>query len=198
MLNIVFQTTYIPFLTSSPLSHSHTSNRTVSPPFPKHSTPGLLSCCSLKLLPCPPPKEPLLIMRRPARIHQAEFFLFNFYWSVVKWISCTCTHTHSLLDALPIQVITEDWVEFPAQHDRLFFVICLYMKMNEVTQSCLTLCDPVDCSLPGLSVHGIFQARVPEWVAISFSRGYSWPRDWTQVSHIAGRLFTLWATREAI
>ena len=53
---------------------------------------------------------------------------------------------------------------------------------------------PYDCSLPGSSVHGIFQARVLEWVAISFSRGSSWPRDWTQVSHIAGRHFTIWAT----
>ena len=43
--------------------------------------------------------------------------------------------------------------------------------------SCSTLCDPVDCSLPGSSVHGIFQARILEWVAISFSRGSSWPRD---------------------
>ena len=52
----------------------------------------------------------------------------------------------------------------------------------------------MDCSLLHSSVHGIFQARVLEWVAISFSRGSSWPRDWTQVSHTVG--FTLWATRE--
>ena len=52
-------------------------------------------------------------------------------------------------------------------------------------------------SLPGFSVHGIFQARVPEWVAISFSRGSSQPMDRTQVSHTAGRRFTLWAPREA-
>ena len=58
-------------------------------------------------------------------------------------------------------------------------------------------CDPMDCSLPGSSVHGILQARVLEWVAISFSRGSSRPRDQTQVSRIAGRFFTLWATREA-
>ena len=58
---------------------------------------------------------------------------------------------------------------------------------NEVTQSCLTLCDPTDCSPPGSSIHGIFQARILEWVAISFSRGSSWPRDWTRVSHIVGR-----------
>ena len=71
------------------------------------------------------------------------------------------------------------------------------VKWSEVAQSCPTLCNPMDCSPPGFSVHGIFQARVLQWVAISFSRGSSWPRDWTQVSCIAGRFFTTWATREA-
>ena len=52
-----------------------------------------------------------------------------------------------------------------------------YESASLVAQSCPTLCDPMDCSLPGSSVHGIFQARVLEWVAISFSRGSSWPRD---------------------
>ena len=64
-------------------------------------------------------------------------------------------------------------------------------------KSCPTLCDPVECSLPCSSVHGILQARILEWVAISFSRGSSRPRDSTWVSHIAGRRFNLWATREA-
>ena len=54
----------------------------------------------------------------------------------------------------------------------------------------------MDCSLPGFSVHGIFQARVLEWVAISFSRGSSWLRDRTQVSRIVGKRFTLWATSQ--
>ena len=63
------------------------------------------------------------------------------------------------------------------------------MKWSEVTQSCLTLCDPTDCSLPGFSVHGIFQATVLEWIAICFSRGSSLPRDRTWVSHIVGRCF---------
>ena len=67
---------------------------------------------------------------------------------------------------------------------------------SEVTQSCLTLCDPMDCSLPGSSVHGIFQAIVLEWIAISFFSGSSRPRDGTQVSHIVDRRFTVWATRE--
>ena len=65
-----------------------------------------------------------------------------------------------------------------------------------VAQSCPTLCDPRDCSLPGSSVHGILQARILEWVAIPFSRGPSQPRDWTQVSCIAGKFFTIWATGE--
>ena len=65
---------------------------------------------------------------------------------------------------------------------------------SEVAQPCPTLCDPLDCSLPGFSVHGILQARKLEWVTISFSRGSSWPRDLTQVSRIVGRRFNLWAT----
>ena len=58
---------------------------------------------------------------------------------------------------------------------------------------CLTLWDPLDCSLPGSSIHGIFQARILEWVAVSFSRS-SWHRVRTLVSHIVGRRFTVWAT----
>ena len=66
-----------------------------------------------------------------------------------------------------------------------------------VAQLCLTLCDPMDCSLPGSSVYGISQARILEWVSISFSRGSFWPRDQTQVSCSAGGFFIIWATRKA-
>ena len=62
---------------------------------------------------------------------------------------------------------------------------------SEVSQSCLTLCDSMDCSLTGSAVHGILEARILEWVAILFSRGSSQPRDQTQVSHLAGRCFTV-------
>ena len=62
----------------------------------------------------------------------------------------------------------------------------------KVIQSCPTLCDPMN-----FIVHGILQARILEWVAFPFSRGSSQPRDWTQVSCIAGEFFTSWATREA-
>ena len=58
--------------------------------------------------------------------------------------------------------------------------------------------DAMDCSSPGSYVHGIFQARILEWVAISYSKGSSQPREWSQVSHIAGRFFTVWTTREAL
>ena len=70
------------------------------------------------------------------------------------------------------------------------------VKWSEVAQWCPTLCDPMDCSPPGSSIHGILQARVLEWVAICFSRGSSRPRDQTRVSGIVGRCFTVWATRE--
>ena len=100
-------------------------------------------------------------------------------------------------------------------------------KWSEVAQSCPTLCDPMDSSLPGSSVHGILQARILEWAAVSFSRRSSrhrdrtrvshtalpdpgmepgsptWqadpsrPRDGARVSHTAGRRFTTWASREA-
>ena len=67
-----------------------------------------------------------------------------------------------------------------------------------VTQSCLTLCNSAVCSPPGSSVHGILQERLLEWVVMPFSRVSSQPMDQTQVSCIAGRLFTIWATREAL
>ena len=66
-----------------------------------------------------------------------------------------------------------------------------------VPQSCLILSDSMDFSLLGSSVYGILQARILEWVATPFSKGSSRPRDWIQVSCIAGRFFTIWAIREA-
>ena len=71
-----------------------------------------------------------------------------------------------------------------------FFTTAPHQSESEVAQSCPTLCDPMDCSLPRSSIHGIFQARVLEWVAISFSRGSSQPTDRTWVSLIVGRRHT--------
>ena len=68
-----------------------------------------------------------------------------------------------------------------------------FLKVKvKVTQLCPTLCDPMN-----YTVHGILQARILEWLTFPFSRGSSQPRDWTQVSHNAGRFFASWATREA-
>ena len=95
----------------------------------------------------------------------------------------------------------DEWVHYLDCGD--IFTVYTYVRtyklylLSEVAQSCLTLCNPMECSPPGSSIHGILQARILEWVAISFSRGSSRPRDWTQVSHIAGRSFNLWPTREA-
>ena len=80
------------------------------------------------------------------------------------------------------------------RHSVIWALISSLLK--KVAQSCPTLCDPMDCSLPGSSVHGVFQARILEWVAISFSRGSSQPRARTRVSHIVDRCFTVWGTRE--
>ena len=110
-----------------------------------------------------------------------------------------------------IHGVTKSWTRLSNWYDLIWsddiviqiFIDYIPLKViirwseSEVAQLCPTLCNPVDCSLPGFSIHGIFQARILEWVAVSFSRGYSWPRGWTQVSCIVGRRFTLWVTREA-
>ena len=84
---------------------------------------------------------------------------------------------------------------FPSRDEEMSVFMHVYSM--SVAQSYPTLCDPMDCSPPGSSVHGILQARVLKWVAIPFSRESSQPRDWIQVSCLAGRFFTIWATREA-
>ena len=78
-------------------------------------------------------------------------------------------------------------------HTRVLLVLKVKLKVL-LTQSCPTLCDPTDRSPPGSSVRGILLARILEWVAIPFSRGFSRPRDRTQVSCIADRFFIFWAT----
>ena len=72
----------------------------------------------------------------------------------------------------------------------------ILLSKKKVKKACPILCNLIDCSLPGSTVHGIFQTRILERIAISFSRKSSWPRDWSRVSRIIGRQFTIWATRE--
>ena len=115
---------------------------------------------------------------------------------LLKLISCFLLRTSPLSCRIPfyilnISLLSDIWFVNIFSHS----VNCL--GDSEVSQSCPTLCNPMDyCSPPGSSVHGILQAGILEWVAISFSRGSSWPRDRTQVSCVAGTCFNLWATRE--
>ena len=82
-------------------------------------------------------------------------------------------------------------VDFLCQLDRFVGCLDILVQFSSVAQLCLTLCNPMDYSPPVSSVQGIFQERILEWVAISFSRGFSQPRDRTQVSCTAGGFFTL-------
>ena len=92
------------------------------------------------------------------------------------------------------------WAFICPTHQSLLIATVVEPETQErmlVTQSCPTPCDPMDCSPPSSSVHGILQARILEEAAIPFSRGLSQPRDQTRVSCIASRFLTVWATREA-
>ena len=90
------------------------------------------------------------------------------------------TNQHDSVKQLPSIKIKKNYKKFYNQKSE-----------SEVAQSCLTLCDLMDGNLPGSAVHGIFQARILEWAAISFSRGSSQPKDQSQVSCIADRRFTV-------
>ena len=116
---------------------------------------------------------------------------------LTQWISDLAAHTNwydvsTLKDADNFSLRVEAW---PRK-----WVLCsiTFEVEGEVAHSCPTLCDPVDCNLRVFSIHGILQARILEWIAVSFSRGSSRPRDLTRVSRIGGRRFNVWATREAL
>ena len=114
--------------------------------------------------------------------YSSEKLRTNGFWSPIS----ECVHVGVFSPTLTSNSwIPTSWVSY----------LCL------VSQSCLTLCDSMDCSLPGSSVHGILQARILEWVAGPSFRGSSWPRDQTHISYIypalAGRFFTTSATWEA-
>ena len=93
----------------------------------------------------------------------------------------------ALLHSVPqgwICLLLQVFLDFSVLNSKsLLLYLRMYMCVHAKSlQSCLTLCNPMDCSLPGSSVHGILQARILEWVAMPSSRGSSWPRDWTHIS----------------
>ena len=106
---------------------------------------------------------------------------WSYTWAVNTFISWTAP------GSLKVKFLRE--IHHPC---RGAYKPCTYEVKVKVAKSCPTLGDPMD-----YTVHGILQARILEWVAISFSSGSSKPRDWTQVSCFAGGFFTCWAVREA-
>ena len=171
-------------------------------------TPHPQPCGSVVLLPC------------FLALWESGFSVLKSYSFTWRWMVCLTSKTHLRLS------ISHHWLihgfdsgsdllmglififspticsplntEMALRTVQLIPVLVHWCSLMLVAQSYLTLCDPMDCSLPGSPVHGILQARILEWVAIPFSRGSSWLRDLTQVSCIAGRFFTVWATKEAL
>ena len=121
--------------------------------------------------------------------------LISFLWFYFKEVvSCK-----SFLWHYSKAIISRKWQSshYNKEKQKQHKCLIIDVKWSEVKSlSHVRLCDPVDCSQPGSSVHGILQARILERVAISFSRGSSRSWDQTQVSHIAGRRFNLWAMGE--
>ena len=131
-------------------------------------------------------------------------------------LSQLCLTLHDSMDYSPlgfcvyqiVQARILEWVamsfsrgsSWPRNRTRVSYVSCIGMwvfycsvqfSSVQFNQSCPILCDPMGCSPPGSSVHGISPARIPEWVAMSFSRGSSWPRDQICVSYNSGGLWPL-------
>ena len=133
----------------------------------------LFQCCSLRM------SHPRLLPQSPkvCSVHLRLFFCFTYRVIITVFLNSIYV----------IFLKTTNPENISAVRKKVF-------TLNLVILSC----DPMDCSLAGSSVHGFLQARILEWVTIPFSRESFWPRAQTRVSHIAGRFFTIWATREAL
>ena len=113
----------------------------------------------------------------------------------MKWISYMNTYMPSFLHLPSTDPLPELQTELPVPYSRSPLAT-YFTHVVSVAYLCPILWDPMDCSPPGSSVHGMLQSRILEWVAIPFSRGSSRPRDQTWVSCIVGRFFTAWVPRE--
>ena len=160
----------------------------------------LILCCPLLLPPSIFPSirvfsnESLLHIRWPK------------YWSFSFNISPSNEHTGLIsfrmgwLDLLAVQGTLKSLLQYHSSKASIlwcsaFYIVQLSRPYMLLSHFCrVWLCDPNDYSTPGSSVHVILQATILEWVAMPFSRGFSWPMDRTQVSCIAGRFFTIRAT----
>ena len=167
---------FIQLLSLQPGNHLHGF---FSPFITQSSYPQVLPTISSKCIPC----QLTLITSTAAKVTEPPSSLI---WNTEKWSNSVMRQTEAwTLKSNSMRPNT--WLATHKLHEVKVLVV----------QLCLTLCDPMDCSLPGSSVHGILQARILEYVAIPFCKGSSQPRDQTQVSCIASGFFTIWATREA-
>ena len=126
-----------------------------------------------------------------SRSHSLQFQVWR--WSFQKFCKKKKIHVHIAMtwpESFCFSQYTSEGIFYSLLS--VSFIIHEKKVKMKVAWSCPTLCNPMD-----YTVHGILQARILEWVTFSFSRGSSQPRDRTQVSHIAGRFFTSWATWEA-
>ena len=117
---------------------------------------------------------------------QGSGFLFQL-WTGMSVPCALCnnwSHTNSTVSE-PVHGVAELDISHTHTHTHTHTHILGYLGVWLCAQSCLILCNPMDCSPPGFSVSGIFQAGVLEWVSISFSRGSSRPRNWTCVSCVS-------------
>ena len=106
------------------------------------------------------------------------FFLSLFLSLLFSSLSCV---------SLPLSLLRNVRFSEPHCFLELFLSHRTFWRCGDrlVPKTCLTLCDPTDCSPPGSPVHGILQAKILEWVIMSFSRGFYLPRGWTRISHIS-------------
>ena len=119
------------------------------------------------------------------------FFFHRYMWLLNNYLRCKSPQKQWLLTRVGGVCVWERETERERDRQR-------ERERQRVSPSVVSNCwDPLVCSLPGSSIHGILQARILEWVGIPFSRGSSWPRDPTWITCIAGRFFTVWAPREA-
>ena len=111
----------------------------------------------------------------------------TYMWNLKKWYKLIYLPNRNRLTDLENKFMVTRGERLEEERDKLrvsdyhIHNACMRAKL---LQSCLTLCDAMDCSLPGSSVHGILQARILEWVSMPSSRGSSWPRDQTQISYV--------------